>query len=293
MSDLSVRDMISQLSVAGRLRTFTTVGDLDGPAGRALVIVLHGSRQTGAGHRAFTGRALDGLALEGRAVVAYLDGYRGNWNDARAASRFPARLEGVDDVGFVRAAIDALVASHRIDRARVIVVGYSNGGQMALRLLHEAPELLAGAVVIAATMPAPENFLAPPAGTPVVPRPVALVHGTADRIVPYGGGAMSRFARAFFRVGGRTLSAPETAAALAARNGITAPPTSEELPAAHPRRTRVTRTTLRQDGRPTVTLDTVHDGGHTVPGPKAAPAVLGRTSHDVAVADLVAGMLRP
>jgi polyhydroxybutyrate depolymerase len=36
-----------------------------------------------------------------------------------------------------------------------------------------------------------------------------------------------------------------------------------------------------------VTLYTVHGGGHTIPGPRKAPAVLGRTNQDVNTADLV------
>jgi polyhydroxybutyrate depolymerase len=136
-----------EIEVDGRRRTFAVVGEPDGAAGRDLVLVFHGSRQDGEKHRAFTGQVFDALAADGAAVVAYLDGYRGNWNDARRESRFPARLEDVDDVGFARAVIARLAQTHAIDRDRVLAVGYSNGGQMVMRLLHEAPELLAGGVV--------------------------------------------------------------------------------------------------------------------------------------------------
>ncbi len=46
--------------------------------------MFHGSGQTGDKHRAFTGGVFDALAARGArgALVAYLDGYRGNWNDA-------------------------------------------------------------------------------------------------------------------------------------------------------------------------------------------------------------------
>jgi polyhydroxybutyrate depolymerase len=145
--------MPTTLSVAGRRRSFTVVGEVDGPEERALVLVFHGSKQTGEAHRRFTGGVLDQLALDGRAVVVYLDGYRGNWNDARAESSFPARKEQVDDVAFARAVVASVRGTHRFDPRGVVGVGYSNGGQMVFRLLHEVPELLAGAVVVAATMP--------------------------------------------------------------------------------------------------------------------------------------------
>ncbi|MEU4893396.1 dienelactone hydrolase family protein [Streptomyces sp. NPDC044780] len=220
-------------------------------------------------------------------MVVYLDGHKGNWNDARRESSFPARKENIDDIGFTRAVIEKLTGSHRIHPGRVFAVGYSNGGQMVLRLAHEAPELLAGAAVLAATMPAPEDFLV--ADAPPAPMPVLLVHGTKDPIVGYAGGRMSWWVRTLFKVGGRNLSMPQTAAYFAARNGIIGEPVSRTLPkrAGSAGRTSVERTDYRQQGRPPVTLYTVHGGGHTIPGPGKAPAVLGRTNQDVNTAELV------
>ncbi|MFI1994803.1 alpha/beta hydrolase family esterase [Actinoplanes sp. NPDC020271] len=289
------------VEVDGRTRTYTVTG---GPSAN-LVLVFHGSKQTGPVHRDFTGRIFDTVP----AVVVYLDGYRRNWNDARRESRFPARIENVDDVAFTRAVIAKLVVSHGVDPAKVFAVGYSNGGQMVMRLAHEQPALLAGATVIAATLPEAESFLL--AGAAPVPLPVLLIHGTKDPIVRYQGGGMSWFTRAVFKVGGRSLSMPETAAYFAARNGITATPVSARVPAAAAvpaatakpgatstaiagppaakARTWVERTEYRQAGRPPVALYTVHGGGHTIPGPRRAPAafVVGETNSDVNTAELV------
>ncbi|MEV0133269.1 hypothetical protein AB0H83_32995 [Dactylosporangium sp. NPDC050688] len=272
------------VDVNGRTRTYTVAGPADGRPARDLVLIFHGSRQTGAKHRDFTGKAFDTLTAGGTAVVAYLDGHKGNWNDARRESRFPARRENIDDVGFTRAVIEKLTQTHRIDPRRVFAVGYSNGGQMVMRLVHEAPGLLAGATVIAATMPAPENFLA--ADAPPAPMPVLLIHGTKDPIISYLGGEMPWWARTLFKVGGRALSMPETAAYFASRNGITGAPAVRTLPASAAG-TSVELTEFRHDDRPAVTLYTVHGGGHTIPGPRRAPAVLGRTNQDVSTADLI------
>lgn len=284
--------MLSTLSVAGRTRSFTVVGEPDGPDDRSIVLVFHGSKQNGEVHRRFTGGALDRLATEGRAVAVYLDGYRGNWNDARAESSFPARKEGVDDVAFARAVVDSVSRSHRADPRSVVGVGYSNGGQMVFRLIHEAPEFLAGAVVVAATMPDRAGFLGTFSEASEHPIPVALVSGTADRIVPFEGGRMAWWARAMFQVGGVALSVPATAEYFARRNGITAPPVVTELPARSTgrRRSSMVETSYREPGHPPVTLYTVRGGGHTIPGPQPAPAFLGRTGADRAVDEIVLGV---
>lgn len=274
------------VTVAGATRTFTLVGTATPGEAKPLVLVFHGSRQTGDKHRAFTGGVYDALAARG-ALVAYLDGYRGNWNDARRESRFPARRAGIDDVGFARAVIAAFASDRRIDPSRVYAAGYSNGGQMVIRLAHETPGLLAGATVIAATMPAPESFLAGEA--PRAPLPVLLVHGTKDPIVSYEGGTMNWALRTLFKVGGSSWSATRTARYFAERNGITTQPTATRLPktaASDP--TEVERTTYQAEGVPPVVLYTIHRGGHTVPGPSsAAPAMIGKTSHQVDTADLI------
>ena len=284
--------MQHEIDVDGRVRTYTLVepSSADGP--RDLVLVFHGSKQDGSGHRRFTGGAFDLLATRDGAVVAYLDGYRGNWNDARHESSFPARRESIDDVAFTRAVIDRLTATHAVDRRRVFAVGYSNGGQMVMRLMHEEPVAIAGAAVVAATLPDPGGLvLSSPA--PATPMPVLLIHGTNDPVVPYAGGMMARWARAAFQVGGTALSAPQTAAYFAGRNQIEAVPASARVATSSGARSRtwVERTEYQQADHPSVVLYTVHGGGHTVPGPTRAPRLLGRTSSDISTADLVRGVL--
>jgi polyhydroxybutyrate depolymerase len=276
--------MNARVEAGGRTRTFVAVGETAGPAERPLILVFHGSKQTGESHRRFTGRSLDTLAAEGRAVVAYLDGYRSNWNDARVQSAFPARRENVDDIAFARAVVSSLARSHRIDTGSVVAVGFSNGGQMVIRLLHEAAELLAGAVIVAATMPERENFAAEFSDRTDHPVPVAIVAGTADPIIPFQGGRMPWWARKVFTIGGRTLSAVGTAEYFARRNGITTPPRRTEP--AVPTKLPVETLAYREDRRPPVTLYVVRGGGHTVPGPTAGPRV-GRTAEHPGIRDIV------
>lgn len=274
-------------------RTLTVLGRAASPHPRPLLLVFHGSRQTADTHRRFTGNVLDPLAADGPTVVAYLDGYRGNWNDARRETFFPARLESIDDVAFVRAVVESLTESHGIDRDRVVLIGYSNGGQMVLRLLHETPDLAAAAIVISAAMPTPENFLSADDAPPARPTPLTLVHGTRDKIVPFEGGSVSRWAGALFKVGGSTRSAADTATYLARRNGISTPPTAAPLPkrAGSNGATSVIRIRHNEDSTPSVTLYEVRGAGHTIPGPKAAPRIMGKTNADISLLDLVADVM--
>jgi polyhydroxybutyrate depolymerase len=261
------------LSVQDRIRTLTVVGE---PAGGSapIVLLLHGSNQNAARFRSSAGNAFDRLAGSDEAVVAYLDGHKGHWNDARISNTFAARIEGFDDVAFVREAIDLLARRYGGDRSRVYVAGFSNGGQMVLRLVHELPDLLAGAVVVSATQPVPENFA--PARSADRPVPMLFVHGTRDPLVPYDGGMASMWG---FRPRGLGLSAPRTAAYYARRNGITTEPVTEHVTVSGGRdMMSVDSTEYRQDGREPVVLYTVHGGGHVVPGTKRAPFVLGRTA---------------
>lgn len=276
-----------RLTVDGHERTGILLTPAGGRRAAPLVILLHGSNQTAAVLRRFAGGTFDRL-VDGGAVVAYLDGYRKNWNDARRGSRFAARRDGIDDVAFARAVIDLLAASDGIDqdgidRARVFVAGYSAGGAMVIRLVHEVPQLLAGAAIMSATQPVPENFLLTDARP--YPLPIMLVHGTKDPLVPYEGGMASLWG---FRARGLGVSAADTAAYFAARNGITARAVVTARPAGTGARTSVGVTEYREDGRAPVTLLTVVGGGHVVPNPVRAPWILGPSTDQLVAADEIA-----
>ena len=272
-----------RITAAGQERTLTIVGPQPPVAAAPAILYFHGSNQTAASGRAFTGGTFDALAARG-VVIAYLDGYKRNWNDARASSDFAARRDGIDDVAFAIATIDRLARDYGIDRSRVYAVGFSAGGALVIRLVHAIPALLAGAAIIAATQPVPANFLL--ADAPPAPLPLVLFHGTRDPLVPYGGGMASLWG---FRPRGLGLSAPATADYFAARNGITVAPESRRLtPHAGNGRTTVERTDYRQDGHAPVTLFTIHGGGHVVPGPQRAPRIMGRSTDQLVAADAIA-----
>ena len=271
----SVRIDSQTMIRGGRERTFTVVSATAAQRPKAaLVLVLHGSNQTGAKVRVASGATFDALVNDHDAVVVYPDAYKGLWNDARSSMKSPARREQVDDVDFLVAVVDEV---RRVNGPLpVYVVGYSNGGQMAIRLVHERPNWLAGAVLIGANQPTADIFA--PDHDDNQALPITLIHGTRDPIVPYAGGMASLFG---FRPRGTGLSAPDTAAYYAARNHIHTEPSHEDL-AHHPKsgKTSVTVHRWRQADHPSVTLYTVAGGGHTIPNPRRrALPLLGRTTH--------------
>lgn len=233
-----------------------------------LLVLLHGSRMTGAGLRRATGYAFDRLADEQGFVAVYPDGYKGRWNDCRAGGRYAARKLQLDDVGFVMRLADALQASAKIDPARVFLAGYSGGGQLAFRVALERPERVAGIAAFSASLPTEHNWACEVAGKPV---PTLLINGTRDRINPYAGGRTSVFG---FATRGHVRSSRESAeffAKLAGteqfrrmRLGVSADTWIEQW---------------RAQGTAEVVLLAVHGGGHVVPGPSAAfPRILGKVS---------------
>lgn len=230
------------------------------------MLVLHGFRDTGeAVRRRYAGGSFDGFARRG-AVVVYPDGLAREWNSVRKAVMLSRRVKRVDDVGFLRALIEHLVATWSLNPRRVFVVGFSLGGQMAIRLLCDAPDLLAGAALISSTLPAPSNRVC--SDRPPLPVPVLTFHGTADPLALWRGGVVGLRTspihdHAFFGKGPH-LSAPNTLRWFAARNGIETPPSFRWI------RTPggwAGRTDYRQPGCHPVTGYTIVGGRHEIPGP--------------------------
>jgi polyhydroxybutyrate depolymerase len=91
---------------------------------------------------------------------------------------------GVDDVGFINALIDTIMAQYDIDSTRIFSTGMSNGGFMSLTLACELSNRISKVASVTGTMVAGQALsCAPERGIPVM-----LIHGTEDNVVPYGGG---------------------------------------------------------------------------------------------------------
>jgi polyhydroxybutyrate depolymerase len=250
------------------------------PAG--VVLILHGSAASGERMRSATGRAFDELADREGFIAVYPDGFGGYWNDCRRVGDYEAKIRGVDDTAFLRAVVADLHRQVPVDPGRVFAFGLSNGGQMALRLALEAPDLVAGVAAVAASVPAEGNQGCGPGQGPV---PVLLINGTGDPVNPWDGGRVTLFGP--FGDRGEVLSAADSLEHFRRLAGHQGEPFQHRYPDADPADDTVaTRQVWAGEGLPEVALITIHDGGHTIPHPvKTFPRILGRTSHDLSAAE--------
>ena len=182
--------MAGSLEHGGRTRTWHAYLPARRAAAPALVFVLHGSGGDFAQARGGYGYDFDVLAEAEDLIPIYPDGFELHWNDCRKAGPYAANTLDVDDVGFFRALVEKFAAEHGADRTRVFATGISNGGQMALRLALEAPDLVRAVAPVAASLPAESNMDCKPAGRPVS---VLIMNGSADPMNPYAGGDVALY----------------------------------------------------------------------------------------------------
>jgi polyhydroxybutyrate depolymerase len=150
-----------------------------GPA--ALFIVLHGAMLTGATMRGLTD--LPKAATEAGAAIVFPDAHGPVWHDGAISAYLPSVFSAPDDIGFIDALIDLLVARGIADPARIHLVGISNGGMMAFTYACRRAERLASLIVFKATMAAD----APATCKPSRALAVLMASGTADPIVRWDG----------------------------------------------------------------------------------------------------------
>jgi len=232
-----------------------------------LLLVLHGSAGSGEDMMTVTRRGFERLADKEKFVVVYPDALERRWNDQGGT---------VDDVGFLLAIVDKLVADGLVDKNRVYVAGISNGGMMAQRLACEQADRIAGIATVAGGLPSGLTGTCKPARA----LPVLVIHGTEDPIVPWAGGAVAGFEEF-----GKVLSARDTAGFWAANNQCG----TSGVIAAEPDRDPQDGTRVKLEvfascpAGAAVKLAAIEGGGHTWPGgyQYLPERFIGKTSQDV------------
>ncbi len=156
-----------------------------------LVVVIHGAFDTAEGMERVSG--FSRLADREDFIVLYpngmgLLGFLQHWNAGHCCGK--AAEDDVDDVGFVAATIEDVCARLSVDRDRVYMVGFSNGGMLAYRFAAERGDLLAAVAPMAASIGgrAAEDRPEWRIPEPVQPLPIIILHGLLDDDVPYEGG---------------------------------------------------------------------------------------------------------
>ncbi|EPH44781.1 PHB depolymerase family esterase [Streptomyces aurantiacus] len=252
----SAADTRERLRVDGTDRAYLLHEPTAPGAGpRPLVVAFHGRGADPAEMRELTG--LNRAAKARGMLVAYPEALRKAWGAGAAPTR--QRPDPEADVRFTEALVDKLVRTRRADPRRVYVVGFSNGGSMALRVAAERPKLVAGAVSVAGQLPTGRATVRPSG-----PVPVMIVYGGKDPVRPVTG--LERPGPA--PKGQEPIMATRSARA-SARAFATAGRT--KAPAEQPRK-GYDRTLWRPGpGTVPVELLVVRDAGHTWPGTRVTP----------------------
>jgi polyhydroxybutyrate depolymerase len=235
------------------------------------IIALHGTFLDA--QRMTVSMGLEPLVDREGLVVVYPNAVAAQWNDGRPVAA--AWSGGVDDVEFIRSLVEHLVRTGVSDPHQVYVTGFSSGGMMTLRLMCEAPELIAAAALIGASFPVElvESCEAR------LPTPILMMNGTADPVVPYAGGAV-------VFGGGQVLSTDETINFMRTVNRCADRVNFSELPDIDPddgSHVIVASWTKCASTAPVV-LYRIEGGGHRIPSRRedwpVADILLGRMNHD-------------
>lgn len=231
----------------------TVEPDVDGQPLRPLVVAVHG--YGGSAEQMALVSGWGSAAVERGLVVAFAQGLDASFDAGTCCG--PSAERGVDDVGYLRRVIDEVPDHYPVDRDRVFLMGYSNGGMLTYRFLCTDADLLAGAASVAGTNAA--------GCEPDAPVPFLQISGTDDVVVPVDGGASSVADIGPFE--------PVTASVdgVAAAMGCAPPATTDDGAV------RSTRWSPCADGV-TVGLDLVDGGTHGYPmeaGAAATPRIIG------------------
>ncbi len=250
----------ASIEVDGVTRTYRTYVPHTLAKGSPLVVVMHGSGQNGAQIRMETGYGFDRLADQHGFAVVYPSSHSFDWNDCSKVGDFSVNGRTVDDVGFLGALVDQLVADIGVDRSRVFATGVSAGGSMSIRLALEAPARFRAVAAVAANVPTPENFKCQPVGPGTS---VMFMNGSQDPLVPFAGGDVNLLGL-FFK-GGKVRSSRESAQYFADLNQLADPPKTTQSPVIDG--AGVEQLRWQNVSKVEVELVAIHGGGHGLPQP--------------------------
>lgn len=226
-----------------------------------LVIALHGAGGDAVNAMRMTG--FDRKAEEEGFIAAFPDGSGRTalktWNATHCCGAF-SLANRIDDVGFIAALIDELIARYPVDPARVYVTGMSNGAMMTHQLAIALPHKIAAIAPVVGALFGDES-------PPPLPVPAFIVNGALDRVIPPQGGPLTQAAALFAGAWDGTPLSPAAYQGQfwAAANGC------EPEPAA----TRTAEFTLWQYDCPAgadVEYYLLGDGAHAWPGGMAGRA---------------------
>jgi polyhydroxybutyrate depolymerase len=184
---------VTEANYGGRSLIVYVPSRLPAPGARALVVVLHGGM--GNAQRIESGQSENGLNMDAVAekasfIVAYLNGTpvtrrfgadKLGWNAGGGCCGQPAE-KNVDDVRYIKSAVEYLTGQYGIDHSRIYGMGHSNGAMMTLRLMCET-----GIYAAAISISGPLNHESGNCNAARGKR-ILAIHGAEDANVPISGG---------------------------------------------------------------------------------------------------------
>jgi polyhydroxybutyrate depolymerase len=182
--EISTAGQVQQnlIEVGGLSRSYIVRAPAEASGPLPVVVVLHGAG--GNAERAevatgFTARATDFIAVYPNGTqAAAIDGELA-W-DAGACCGNPVKQQ-INDVAFISAVLDDVVAQYSVDSSRIYVTGFSNGGMLSYRLACELGSRIAAVAIVGGALNV-ADCAAPD------PMSVLVIHGRNDLTVPYSGG---------------------------------------------------------------------------------------------------------
>jgi polyhydroxybutyrate depolymerase len=246
------------------------------PKGAPLILALHGGGGSPAQFARSSGLGVAAVAA-GFAVAFPAGSGRGGdrlltWNGGYCCGH--AMRQGVDDLAFLRDVVRDAADRFGLDGSAVFVTGMSNGAILAETFAAREPTLVRAVAGVAGTMDTARVTVAGPV-------PALIIHGTADRMVPYLGGQGDKSLT-------RTDFAPVAAVVEAFLapwgGGLSAVTRSVDRVADG---TSVTISDHRKDGRIVLRLITVEGGAHHWPGGRKARLDSGKTREIDANAEIL------
>lgn len=186
-SPLSLADQLYTIQSGGKYRTYLVHTPPDASTPLPTVVLVHPYSTNASGFLGYSNFST--LADAQGFVIAAPNTAFGAWGQWNVGGEGP---QNIDDIGFLRDMITALVAQGISDPTRVYAAGMSDGGFLVYRAGCELSDQLAAIAVVAATETQFDYSVTPPLQVyPCAiahPVPVLHIHGLADTCVRFDGG---------------------------------------------------------------------------------------------------------